>query len=395
MSQNNQVPSNFQQCVFNATHTVAKNLRFIDANGDPTSRQFTNDYLDNVGQNVSSLIDEYNQILTVLQNQGGNIVTLQQEVTALLTSGFTLPSVSAGCLSSGNTLPINTVTSLLVTNTCSYNSALDTPANLSRSVLVQGVGLNTGTAFSNPGTTMSNIAGWNQSPTTTANTINNLWLAVNDLRGGMSLIMQAITPSCNQIVVNYITNLPSFTTGIQLFFAGYTFIPTGYADAGSTITVTDTANNTITQSLNIITASTSGSVTIPISGTALLANSNYTVTVTSNVTNATWKTSCQKTTIKTVTNNIAVCPTITTFSVTNSISFIMTPLITTGVSYAVSLLSSGSTVLSTQTYANPSAPVSGNFGSLTALTAYYIRVTTTLTGQTPTVCALNAVSTTS
>jgi len=394
-NQNNNIPTSFQQCVFNAPLTVASNLRFKDYNGDLVTRQFVNDYISNIGANTSNLINQYNQIISALQGQETAINTLTTEVEALQTSGNTIPNVSGGCFTSGSAVPITTQIGYLTNNSCAYNNVLDTTTNIALSVLKQGNSLSSAPSYGNPGTTMSNIAGWVINPSTLANAINNLWLTVLDLRGGMSLLYSIVTPTCSQVIVNCVSTIPSFTTGIQVYFAGYTFIPAGFTDNGSYITVTDSAGNTVSHAFNVVTASTSGAVTIPISGTGLLPNSNYTLTITANTTNSTWQVTCQKTLLQIVTNTLTTCPTITAFSSTTTINFILTPLITTNVVYTVSLLSSGMSVLQTTTITNPAQATSGSFGGLTALTAYYLRVVTTLTGQNPVTCATQAVSTTS
>lgn len=396
-NQNNNIPANLQQTVFNAAHSVAKNLRFIDTNGDSVSRQYTNDYLDNAAQNTSKLIDQYNGILGVLAQYETAITTLTLEVEALQTSGNALPNVSAGCYSSGNTVPITTAVNYLISSTCSYNTVLDTPTNLALSILEQGSSLNNARSFANPSKPMSSISGWNVSPATVANTINNLWLTVLDLRAGMTQVFSTMTPSCAHVIVNYASFLPNYTTGINLYFSGYAFIPSGYTDIGSTIQVTDSAGNVGPSiGVNIVTASTSTTPTnYPITGTPLLPNSNYTITVTSRLNNATYNVTCQKVTIQTVVNTISTCPTFTFIPSTTSLTYIMTPYITSNVSYVVNLTTSGGTFLTSgAVYANPSGPVSGTFGALSQNTTYGVQVITTVTGQAPVTCSTNTVTTT-
>jgi len=395
-NQNNNIPTSLQQTVFNAAHSVAKNLRFTDNNGDTTSRQYTNDYLDNAAQATSKLIDQYNGILGVLDQYETAINTLTQEVENFQTSGYTLPQVSAGCFSSGNTAPITTVVNYLVSNSCSYNTILDTPTNLALSVLKQGNGLNSAQSFANPNNPMSSISGWNVSPATIANAVNNLWLTILDLRAGMTQVFSTMTPSCAHVIVNYASFLPNYATGINLYFSGYAFIPSGYTDIGSTIQVTDSAGNVGPSiGVNIVTASTSTTPTnYPITGTPLLPNSNYTITVTSRLTNATYNVTCQKVTIQTVVNTISTCPTFTFIPSTTSLTYVMTPYITNNVSYAVNLTTSGGTFLTSgAVYSNPTGPVSGTFGALVTKTTYGVQVITTITGQAPVTCSPNLVTT--
>ena len=384
------------QFVPNDPLTLAKNLRFIGPDGNLVTRQFPADYITTIGNSLSTQIDNYDAILSTLGTMNGEITVLQGQVAAILVSGSTsTPSVSTGCLSSGSVQPLPVVTSMLVNNSCAYNAALDTPSNIYQAILTENSSaLNVGRQYGAPTGQMSNLTGWSSAPGTMANAINNLWLTVLDLRAGMSLVYSMITPNCSNVTVGFMASIPSYSTGINIYFAGYTFIPSGYTDNGSTIQVTDTAGNTISTGFNIINASTSGTVNIPISGTPLLPSSNYTITVTSNVKNTTWNVYCSKTVIETLINGITSCPVMNLSSTTTTVGFIMNPLITTNVSYSVQLLS-GTTALQTQTFVNPSGLQSGTFNGLTISTLYYVRVTSTVSGAAPVTCASQPITTAS
>jgi hypothetical protein len=377
--------------------TLAKNLRFVGPDGNLVTRQFPADYIQTIGNSLSTQIDNYNVIISTLSNIENEITVLQTDVANILASGSTsMPSVSTGCLSSGSVQPLPVVTSMLVNNSCAYNAALDTPSNIYQAILTENPNtLNTGRQYGAPTGQMANLTGWSSAPGTMANAINNLWLTVLDLRAGMALVYSMITPSCANVTVGFIANIPSYSTGINIYFAGYTFIPSGYSDNGSTIQVSDSAGNITSTGFNIINASTSGSVNIPISGTALLPNSNYTITVTSNVKNTTWNVYCAKTVIQTLTNSITSCPVMNLSSTTTTVAFVMNPLITTNITYSVQLLSSGSTVLQTQTFTNPTGVQAGTFTGLTISTLYYVRVTSTIPGESPVTCASQPITTAS
>ena len=376
--------------------SLAKNLRPVGADGNQVTVQLPRDYINNIGGNLSAQIDNYNQILGVLNNQDSEITTLQTQVNQLLSSGIDfLPNIPAGCLSSGATLPLPTVTSLLVTNSCGYNSVLGTTSALSAAVGAQCANLNTSPQLGLPSAQMAAIPGWKASPVTVADGVNNLWLALCDARAGIQLILNTITPSCTQVVVAFASAIPNYNTGINIYFSGYSFIPSGYTDTGSSIVVTDTAGNVVTTSLNIITASTSvNPINIPISGTSLLPNSNYTITVKSKVNNATWNITCNKTVIQTLVNNISTCPILILTPGKNTVNFSAQFLINNSVTYAINLLSSG-TIISTQTFINPAANATGVFNNLSSGSTYSLQAITTISGGSPVTCTPYPFNTTS
>lgn len=374
--------------------SLSKNLRFVNAGGLPITEQYPNDYAITVANAVSLQIDNYNQVIATLSQYEDQIITLQGQVQNILTSGFAEHTVYSSCLSSGGTLPVSTVTSLLVNNTCSYNTVLGTPSALSTSVAAQCSNLSTGRQYGSPTGTMSGISGWKLLPTTTADTINNIWLTLCDLRAGMGTLFAAVTPTCQNVVVGFASVLTSYTVGIQIYFSGYSFIPTGFLDAGSSILITDSAGNTATASFNIVTSSTNNTpVTILLTSSSLLPNSNYTIAVTSLTSNATWNLNCSKTVVQTLINTISTCPILqVTAGTTSSVNYTATFLITTNSSYVISLLSSGTVVQST-TYSNPASVQSGVFSGLTSGTTYSVRATSTIGTENPVTCASYPVTT--
>ena len=146
---------------------------------------------------------------------------------------------------------------------------------------------------------MAGLVGWKTTPTTIADSETNQWLAYCDARAGITTALKAVTPTCSQVIINWLAYLPSFGTGFNIFFQGYTFIPTGFVDGGSSIVITDGMGGIITQAIDIITLSnTPGPYNISTSGTTLSPNAtDYTVTITSNVADAALGLTCQKTTL--------------------------------------------------------------------------------------------------
>lgn len=343
------------------------NLKFIDPKGNPVSQLFPvaeTAQLDTAQTSALScnlaatntLINQVTEINLILATYANTLASLQTQINNINTSGATaLPLVNGGCLNGNTPTLLSTATTLLITNSCAYNTVLGTPTALANSILAQCTNLNTLPAFSQ-NSVMAGLAGWKTTPLTIADTITNEWLSYCDARAGITKALAAVTPSCSQVIVDFVANMPAFSTGLNLYFQGYTFIPIGFTDGGSSVVVTDGLGGILTQSINIITLSnTPGAYNLNTSGSTLSPTADsYTVTVTSIVADSSLGLTCQKTTIAigvmvsgilvfttlatgaagpvTISAN-ACCPDIGTYSFAITTSGITTLPIATGLSY--------------------------------------------------------------
>lgn len=391
-----------QQYVPNIPLQVAKNLRFIDSNGYPVDKQFPNDYTSNIGGVVSNNIDTINTILETLTSQQEEITANGAQIDNILASGATaIPDVYSYCfLSSGTGLyPMDVVLDDVTRSICNYYSSVGNATQMSLAGMQQCANLNTAQRFAVPSAQMQSITGWKTSISTYSDSANNLWLTVCDLRGGMELIMDQIKPSCSQVVVDYqaISTVVGGTTPTMLiYFAGYSFIPSGYTDQGSSIIIQDGAGNEVSTSFNIVSASTSSSpIEIELTPGIILPTTNYTVYVNSHVLNSTWNVTCYKTAVKVVTNTSTGCPTILTTPSPTNIAFILGFNIVSNVTYTIDLLTSG-TVVDTQTVTNPgTSSYNSQFNNLAPSTTYSIIITVQVGSLDPVQCTPYPVSTTS
>lgn len=390
-----------QQFVPNVPLQVAKNLRFIDSNGYPVDKQLPNDYTTNIGGVVSNNIDTINQILATLSTQQTEISNSQTQINNILASGATaIPDVYAYCfLSSGTGLyPIDVVLDDVTRSLCNYYTAVGTSTQMALAGTQQCANLNTAQRFAVPSAQMQSITGWKSTIQTVADSINNLWLTVCDLRGGMDLIMSQVEPSCSQVIVDYqavSTVVGGTSPTMLLYFAGYTFIPDGYTDQGSSVIIKDGAGNQVSAAFDIVSLSQSASpLSVTLTPGIILSTSDYTVYVNSHVKNTTWDITCYKTVVKTVVNTSTGCPIITPSPTSTTIPFTLTFNITSNVRYTIDLLTSG-TIISTQTVTNPSTgSYFGVFSNLSHSTSYIIMVTTHVGSLDPIYCTPYPVSTT-
>jgi len=287
---------------------VAANLRFDDANGVPVTQMFpvaSSQALDNpgtgyislIGSKVSDLLATYQQVSAVLSQYNTRITALETAVTNIQTSGVTFQLyVNGGCLLGNTTVTVPAAVTALMNNSCDYNTVLGTTTALTNAVAAQCTNLNSLPAFSQSGD-MSGLSGWFPAPLTIASSFSNLWKSYCDARTGITTALAAVTPACSQVIIAYQAVLNGNLV-FNIYFSGYSFIPTGYVDGGSTITVRDTGTGVYTQALNVVTQSTDPApLVLYTSGSTLSPQSTtYTITLDSIVTNSALGLTCEKTT---------------------------------------------------------------------------------------------------
>ena len=301
-----------QPYVSNTPLVVAKNLRFLVA-GIPVTEMLpigmvgtvVNDnpetgYISRIGAILSDQIDLYNNVELTLNQYLIDINSLDTRVTDLEISGTTIPSVNGYCYNGNSAILVTTMTELLTQDMCDYKTALGTPGNLTSALGTYAPGTtNTLPAFSQ-NSTLSGLNGWLPTLTPTiADAFNNIWLAYFDTRGAIETVLEAVTPNCSQVIVDFQSVYSSTAGGFNLFFSGYSFIPSGYQDGGSTVTITDDQSGILYTGFNIVNqAGDTNPLFLSISGSTLSPTSAfYTVSITSNVANATIGTTCVKTVI--------------------------------------------------------------------------------------------------
>jgi hypothetical protein len=303
-----------QPYVSNTPLVVAKNLRFLVA-GIPVTEMLpigmvgnvVNDnpetgYISRIGAILSDQIDLYNNVELTLNQYLIDINDLDSRVTALEISGTTIPSVNGQCYNGNSAILVTDMVNLLTADLCAYKPVLGTTSELTSALATYSPGTtNLLSAFSQ-NSTLSNLNGWLPTLTPTiADTINNIWLAYFDARTGIETVLEAVTPNCSQVIVDFQSVYSSSAAGFNLYFSGYSFIPSGYLDGGSTITITDDQSGILYTGFDIVNqAQDTNPLFLSISASTLSPTSAfYTVSVTSNVANAAIGTTCVKTVIHT------------------------------------------------------------------------------------------------
>jgi hypothetical protein len=204
--------------------------------GNATTMQLL-DYVQMIAEKVCALIDQ----IGVLQTQ---IDSLDVRVTALenaVSPSFTLPSFIVDCtldpvsVLGGNSYPIDTILNALVNNDiygyCALLGSTGLPEELSAAVASACITASTPTVSNAPTPYGTEYLGsWVNTPTTVADTINNLWIVICDIYdfvSGLSLNV-ADTNSVNLTLTSGVLTAAVQDTGwVRLL--GFDYIPNNNA----------------------------------------------------------------------------------------------------------------------------------------------------------------------
>jgi hypothetical protein len=234
---------------------------------------------------VDAVVKEHT---TQIGNLAGRVTTLEN-APCCYTPPSVIPFCSYGDVIANNVTPMEVVVRSLDTEYCILRSTLGSNSELTSAASSQCLNLNSLNALSQAGT-MSSIPGWNNTINSFAQSMQNLWLTVCDMRGVINDLKNCCgAANCSSFLLGFTVGSPITTDELILVFDALTVIPSGYEDclAGSTITVTD-GNNTFTGSFLLIddVINGSGSKTFNITTAGLNEYLPWTITVNGCIKNA-------------------------------------------------------------------------------------------------------------
>lgn len=263
------------------TLVLPTNFQYVEpTTGLPVAKLPLSEFASNTATNTSTL-------KTVVETHTVQISNQEMRVQSLETNpGYIPPTVTPLCTYGGLAFAgIPTEMNILLTaveaDYCNYKIGIGSTIDLINATNAQCAFLASSNALSQTGT-MSGIAGWNLNVGNIAQSMQNLWLTVCDMRNAVNTIKQNITPDCSQFLLGFTSTTNTLRTTVTLIFNGLTVIPSGFDNCPtfSTISITD-GTNTYTDTLDLMTYATDpAGITYNISGAGLNAALPYTITVT-------------------------------------------------------------------------------------------------------------------
>ena len=214
----------------------------LTANGVLTSLVLS-DLVKRIATVLCNAWAEINRHTTILGNHETRIYNLEHPTI----STVNIQSCLTGTLEQVDVALIN-----LETLVCDYKSVLGTPTDINVVSTEQCNNLTQATPSLSTGDPMGVLyPDWNPSPSTLAQSLQNLWFTVCDIRGAVKIIQDTCCKvDCESIVINFGSKWISDDV-VNLYFFPDTLIPASFYDCnqtvapvGSTFTFTDALGNT-------------------------------------------------------------------------------------------------------------------------------------------------------
>jgi len=355
-------------CIVN----IASCFYYTNQAGDVITTMPLTEYITAIGNRICTILTD----ITVLQN---DVATLQQQ--AIDTSGdvedLQLNKASKDSLE----YQVNAKTSpsagiQYITDALRYvenfmlgqSDASGSPTSIYQNILKQGNIGEQNRMFGDG--TMQTFTGWTNSVYTTADSIGNLWLAVDDLRKEVNYMKEnCCSTGCSTIWLNFRASLTAST--VTLFTDGSTGFTDDWKECTGTskITITDAYGNstTITTSLLALIAVPSG-YQFDLSPTSVDFTTDLTVVAETCFKNTSTDTQCESDYSDVIINS-AACPAVVLTAFSTSVNYQFTS--TAGYTYIINIYYNGGGVpVASQIIATPGVIVLQSIMGLLSETDY-------------------------
>lgn len=372
---------------------VASCFQFVNETGDTVTTMTLEDYARAIGARVCAIILD-------IQNLQTRVTSLETRVTNIENTccddtEFELPLISS-CVLGPNPggWPVISVLQALESEFCLLKAATGSSTSLYLAIAKQCANLDTQQSLASPGTNMGSLPGWvvQSNYVNVASSINNMWLAICDIRAAVLSLAECCQPGCRDIQLAMSASISG--GDLQIFLTGV--LPFGFNDCsglGSQVTIQDTDGNVYVTNIPITTNINQPPTLITLASTPLNPVLDFTITMNSCLINNTANVTCERV-ITFLLNNSIACPSMTFATTGTSIQYSFTNGYTPPVTYTIELLNSaGTVVLDTIVHTNPAVgPVTSTFMGLSNSTTYNVRVTVSYGGETA-ICPLTGITT--
>ena len=346
--------------------------------GDTVTTMSVSDYARAIGNKMCDIIAQILTLNSIVSNHEERITTLENTPIPIPV----LPQVTPICVGPALPTPMETVLTAVEQQFCLLQNATGAPSRIYNGISAQCVNLNNSPSLGISGGIMATLPGWVTTPANIADSMNNIWLTLCDLRSAVRQIQDTCCPSgCNGIEINLTA---TYNLGVITIYLNGN-IPAGFVDCdglGSLFTITDTAGGSISQRISVSTymnVFAGYPITIP-PGTLNLG-SDFTIKADACMYNASTGSTCQSC-IEYYLDNTASCPIISVVSTTDTaVSFSYSPIVIPA-TYTVQLWDGAGTTVLQQVITSVlvSGTQTGSFNGLTASTNYRIRVVVSVSG---------------
>jgi len=362
--------------------TLPACLKYNDASGNPVTELRLDAFALLIANQVCTNLASITTINTTLTSLDTRIDVL--EACVLPCSGaITEVQIVPTCVTStiGQLTNVSVVVTALESAFCALQTAVGTPSAIS-SAIAQTVITGSYLTLTNSAVSYGSIAGYNNSPSNLAQSVQNAWVVIDDLYTAVAAIQTNCCPgACDAIVYNYTTSKSlaanGTINGILFNFTGSS-IPATYSDSSgfSNITITDSLGSSLTTTVSISSLQNNAGGYLFSTG-SLNTSGNINIAVSYSFTDGV--NTCQNDQ-SSVVGGIVPCPAVVVSAITSTQATVtLTNTLGTTATYIVDILD-GAVVVATTTLTNPTPTPSHTFTGLTPGTSYDVRITNTFGG---------------
>ena len=267
-------------------------------------------YAELIGNEFCDLETTVTNLSSVVGGYGTSITNINNTLLTLPTTYAPLNSAYV-CLGTG-TATLATILSTVEQELCDLEAVTGSPAELAAEI-VPFCNLTNEPALSLPGTMASAYPDWKVTVSTLADTINNMWIAICDMRGLVTQLQDCCVKTCADIDLGFFGVLNGST--LSIYASPGSVVPSPFVQCltpFSTIVITDTSSHSATYTFNDISGILDGASSrdFDLSSSSLNLSEDFTVSVNYCFFNPTSELSCQNTITFSVINTVA-CPTVT------------------------------------------------------------------------------------
>lgn len=268
------------------------------------------EYAELIGTELCDLETSVTNLSSVVSGYGTSITNINNTLLTLPTTYAPLNSTYV-CLGTG-TATLAAILATVEQELCNLEAVTGTPAELAAEI-VPFCNITNEPALSLPGTMASAYPDWKVTVSTLADTINNIWITLCDMRGLVTQLQDCCTKTCADIDLGFFGQLSGST--LSIFASPGSVVPSQFVQCptpSSTITITDTTSNAATYTFNNIVGILDGSTSadFDLSSSSLNLAEDFTVSVSYCFFNGTNDLTCQNTITFPVINTVG-CPTVT------------------------------------------------------------------------------------
>jgi len=220
-------------------------LQYLDPiTGVPITELKLSDYVVKLAVDFCSVVNTVNLHTGQIANHEERITTLEDAPCCYIPP--TIASICSYGPPTGIPVDMDVLLQSLDVAFCNLTSAVGSNTEISNAAGQQCEFLSSAPALSQPGT-MSSLPNWNSTVNNFAQSMQNLWITVCDIRNAFYSIKDCCKTDCSAFMFNYYSVLDTGRENLTIYFEGYgTVVPVGFTNCPtlSTITVTDGVGHT-------------------------------------------------------------------------------------------------------------------------------------------------------